>query len=52
MHRTTRFLLSVLAFASAAALPAAADGPSPEGRLLRFPDIHGDVVVFVHGGDI
>ena len=27
-------------------------GTAPEGRLLRFPDIHGDVVVFVHGGDI
>lgn len=31
------------------AQPAA--GP-PEGRLLRFPDIHGDFVVFVYGGDI
>ncbi len=34
-----------------AVLPAAAD-PAPETRLLRFPDIHGDVVVFVYGGDI
>lgn len=24
----------------------------PEGRLLRFPDIHGDQVAFVYGGDI
>lgn len=30
---------------------AAAAGP-PEARLLRFPDIHKDFVVFVYGGDI
>jgi tricorn protease len=24
----------------------------PEGRELRFPDIHGDKVAFVYGGDI
>jgi tricorn protease len=24
----------------------------PEGRLMRFPDIHGDKIVFVFGGDI
>lgn len=23
-----------------------------EGRLLRFPDVHGDKLVFVHGGDL
>lgn len=25
---------------------------APEGRLLRFPDIHGGKVVFVYGGDL
>ncbi|MFZ0760596.1 MAG: S41 family peptidase [Candidatus Sulfotelmatobacter sp.] len=24
----------------------------PEGRLMRFPDIHGDRIVFVYGGDL
>src|SRR5688572_2514901 len=43
----------VLAAAALAAAPvrAAETGP-PEGRLLRFPDIHRDFVVFVYGGDI
>lgn len=25
---------------------------TPEGRLMRFPDIHGDKIAFVYGGDI
>jgi len=25
---------------------------SQEGRLMRFPDIHGDKIVFVYGGDL
>jgi tricorn protease len=25
---------------------------APEARLLRFPDIHGDTIVFSHGGDL
>ena len=24
----------------------------PEGRLMRFPDIYGDKIAFVYGGDI
>src|SRR5277367_5718281 len=24
----------------------------PEGRLMRFPDIHGDRIAFIYGGDI
>lgn len=32
-------------------LPVAAWAQSP-GKLLRFPDIHGDQVVFVHAGDL
>ena len=24
----------------------------PEGRLMRFPDIHGDKIAFVYGGDL
>ena len=26
--------------------------PPTEGRLMRFPDIHGDKLVFVYGGDL
>lgn len=34
-------------------LPAlAAAQPQAETRLLRFPDIHGDTLAFVYGGDI
>jgi tricorn protease len=25
---------------------------SPEGRLMRFPDVHGDKIVFSYGGDL
>jgi tricorn protease len=32
--------------------PTRAESGAPEGRLLRFPDIHGDFVVFVYAGDI
>ena len=24
----------------------------PEGRLMRFPDIHKDKIVFMYGGDL
>jgi tricorn protease len=42
--------LSVVAvLAAALTLPASA---ASEARLLRYPDIHRDLVVFVHGGDI
>jgi len=41
-------LLSRLAFALALC-GAAQAGPT---KLLRFPDIHGDKVVFTHGGDL
>lgn len=40
--------LTLLAALAAAASPAAAD----EARLLRYPDIHDDFVVFVYAGDI
>ena len=42
---------AVLLAGLAAAATAAETGP-PEGRLLRFPDIHDDFVVFVYAGDI
>jgi tricorn protease len=32
--------------------PAAVAADANDTRLLRFPDIHGDRVAFVHGGDI
>jgi len=61
--RPTALLLSPLLLACATASPeAAAAGPAPatilqaapaEGtKLLRFPDLHGDRVVFCHGGDL
>ncbi|HXZ79253.1 MAG TPA: hypothetical protein VEG30_04930, partial [Terriglobales bacterium] len=34
-----------------AALPVFAQ-QAREGRLMRFPDIHGDRIVFVYGGDL
>ena len=51
------FLRPLLAAAIAAHLLSAApgradaDGP-PEARLLRFPDVRGNAVVFVWGGDL
>ena len=36
----------------ASLLLAAAVAAPPEGRLLRFPDIHDDFVVFVYAGDL
>lgn len=41
---------AALLLASAPGL-ASTEGP-PEGRLLRFPDVRGDAVVFVYGGDV
>jgi len=39
------------ALALAAALPALAEAPAPT-KLLRFPDVHGDRVVFTYAGDL
>jgi tricorn protease len=44
-------LAAAFALASTASLVQAQSAP-PEGRLLRFPDIHGDFVVFVYAGDV
>ena len=44
-------LLSLVATLTVAPARADETGP-PEARLLRFPDIHGDSVAFVYGGDI
>lgn len=35
-----------------AASPALATAGPPEARLLRFPDVRGDAVVFVYAGDV
>ena len=43
-------LFMVAAYAATAA--SKSDGSPYEGRLLRFPDIHGDKVVFSYAGDI
>lgn len=58
--RSLRLPLSIVlvlaAWGPAAALPLRpeAEGASapPEARLLRYPDIHGDFVVFVYAGDL
>lgn len=46
-HRLLVVIAAVLAFG--ALLPAE---PTAEGRLMRFPDIHEDKVVFSYGGDL
>jgi tricorn protease len=47
MHRTLRVLLCLTAVAVLAAGTAHA-----QTKLLRFPDIHGDKVVFTYAGDL
>ena len=47
--RLTRGIFFCAALLACACLTAQ---ETPEGRLLRFPDIHGGKVVFVYGGDI
>jgi tricorn protease len=56
-----RHLFFVLLILSATALSAIPDEPAPakpapapkdEARLLRFPTIHGDKVVFGYAGDL
>jgi tricorn protease len=44
-------LVLAASLAAPAAATAAESGP-PEARLLRFPDIHDDFVVFVYAGDV
>jgi tricorn protease len=49
--RAAALALVAVSFAAPAhAAPAAADAGLT--RLLRFPDLHGDTVVFVYGGDL
>lgn len=50
--RTRLFRSLALCCLGALFAPAATPAPASEGRLLRFPDIHKDFVVFVHGGDL
>jgi len=50
-------LLLCLAFPPTAAPPTFAQGMQnmagmAEGRLMRFPDVHGDKIVFMYGGDL
>ncbi|MCZ7555082.1 MAG: S41 family peptidase [Bacteroidia bacterium] len=46
------FLMLFVAAAGAQPLATRADVDNDGKRLLRFPDIHRDAVVFVHAGDI
>ena len=48
MRRVLPFLVVLLAFSAV----TAADFDPQDMRLLRNPDIHGDRVVFVHGGNL
>ncbi|HET9480791.1 MAG TPA: acetyl-CoA synthetase, partial [Candidatus Polarisedimenticolia bacterium] len=45
-------LAAPLTAARTAAADASAASRTPEARLLRFPDIHRDFVVFVYAGDV
>ncbi|MGB6198455.1 MAG: PDZ domain-containing protein [Candidatus Acidiferrales bacterium] len=38
--------------ATAQTMPQTMPQTTPEGRLMRFPDVHGDKVVFSYGGDL
>jgi tricorn protease len=51
-HAAFPSLLILLFAIPAAAAPAEAVTALAEARLLRFPDIHGDTVVFSHAGDL
>ena len=51
LHTLLAATLAALLLPAAPARSAAPDGP-PEARLLRFPDVRGDAVVFVYAGDI
>jgi tricorn protease len=53
MFRTLAVVLATCLGLAAHALPADPSVPDPnDTRLLRMPDIHGDTVVFVYGGDL
>ena len=47
--RLARTLFALAALVLSANAPATASGPT---KLLRFPDVHGDQVVFCYAGDI
>lgn len=49
MHNPARLLLPLSLFA---ALLATSPHAPAQSKLLRFPDCHGDQVVFTHGGDL
>lgn len=51
-HATFLSFLSLFLTLPAAAAPADAAGAPAEARLLRFPDIYSDTVVFSHAGDL
>ena len=46
-QRGKRIVFACLLVLAVFALPAAA-----QTKLLRFPDVHGDKVVFTYGGDL
>jgi tricorn protease len=52
MRSTASRLVSILAFALGALLPASRAFALEECRLLRQPDIQGDRIVFVYAGDL
>src|ERR1700759_3100334 len=50
MYRS--LILAALLFACVATATAQTARAGDETRLLRFPDIHGDMIAFVYAGDI
>ncbi len=52
MHRTRFAALSCVAIALLALLVIMPTRAQAQTKLLRFPDIHGDKIVFTYGGDL
>jgi tricorn protease len=50
MHKS--FVAAILLLLTTAVGPSAPRAQAPEARLLRFPAIHGDRIVFTYAGDL
>ncbi len=50
--RKSRFILYMLCSTILLSTTFALAQEPQEGRLMRFPDIHGNKIVFVYGGDL
>jgi tricorn protease len=52
MHRPLRAIAIVVSLLFVCEPPASAGGVTGEARLLRFPAIHGEQIVFTYAGDL